>query len=316
MKAIRMHSKGGPELLILEDAPKPILESGDALVRVFASAITKDELTWDATYETRDGKPRLPTIPGHELSGIVEEVTPGVTEVKTGEAVYGLASFWRNGSTAEFIAIRAADLAPKPNTLDHVQAASVPLAALTAWQALFDHAAVGIGSRVLIHGGAGGVGVFAVQLARWRGAEVMATGSAASRHFLHQLGAAVAIDYTKERFEDKVHDVDFVLDTIGGETLERSWPVLKRGGTLASITSPVSAARAAELGVQGVFFVVEPNRNELIEIARLIDAGKLRTFVDSVWPLDHAREAFGRGLSGHAHGKIVLGVATEAAAGA
>ncbi|MGB0035630.1 MAG: NADP-dependent oxidoreductase [Candidatus Acidiferrales bacterium] len=314
MKAIRMHSKGGPELLVYEDAPKPALDPGDVRVRVMASAITKDELTWDATYQTRDGKPRLPTIPGHELSGVVEEVAPGVTEVKPGDAVYALASFWRDGSAAEFIAMRAAYVAPKPRTLDFVQAASVPLAALTAWQAFFDHATIQKGTRVLIHGGAGGVGAYAVQLASWKGAEVIATGSAASHDFLGELGAMDVIDYSKERFENKALDADVVLDTIGGETLERSWGVLRRGGTLVSIVDDVSAARAAELSVKGVFFIVKPNRTQLMEIGRLLDDGRLRAFVDSVWPIEQARAAFERGLSGHAHGKIVLRVAAEAAA--
>jgi NADPH:quinone reductase-like Zn-dependent oxidoreductase len=260
MKAIRMHSPGGPELLVYEEAPRPVLQPGDALVRVFASAITKDELSWAETYQACDGKPRLPSIPGHELSGVVEALASGVKEVEVGNAVYALASFCRDGSAAEYIAIRAADLAPKPRTLDHLQAASVPLAALTAWQALFDHATVSSGQRVLIHGAAGGVGTFAVQLASWKGAEVIATASARNHEFLRELGASKLIDYTKERFEDVTSGVDAVLDTIGGETLSRSWGVLRAGGTLVSITGPVSADQTAQPGVKGVFFIVEPIR--------------------------------------------------------
>src|SRR5262249_39233851 len=164
MKAIRLHARGGPEELVYEDAPQPQLRPGDALVRVYACAITYTELTWSETYTTREGKDRLPTIPGHELSGVVEAVAPGVIEVKAGDSVYGLADFPRDGAAADYVAVRAADLAPKPANLSHVQAAAVPLAALTAWQALFDHAGLLAGQRVLIHGATGGVGSFAVQL--------------------------------------------------------------------------------------------------------------------------------------------------------
>jgi NADPH:quinone reductase-like Zn-dependent oxidoreductase len=311
-----MHSKGGPELLVYEDAPKPQLQPGDALVRVSASSITKTELTWSETYTACDGTPRIPTIPGHEFSGVVEEITAGVTDVKVGDTVYGLASFCRDGSAAEYIAVRATDLAPKPKTLDHVQAASVPLAALTAWQAFFDHASISKGQRVLIHGAAGGVGTFAVQIASWIGAEVIATASATNHDFVGELGAHEVIDYTKVRFEDQLSDLDMVLDTVGGDTLDRSFGVLRRGGTLVSIVENPSARRAKDLGVRGVFFVVEPNRTQLMEIAHLIDAGKIRPILDTVLPLDQARQAFDIGLSGHARGKIVLRIAGQAAANA
>ena len=175
MKAIRMHARGGPELLAYEDAPQPALQPGDALVRVVATSITKTELTWDETYSDCDGRPRIPTIPGHEFAGIVDALAPQAADVRVGDAVYALSSFCRNGSAAEFIAIRAADLAPKPRSLNFEQAAAVPLAGLTAWQALFDHAQIERGARVLIHGAAGGVGTYAVQLAKWKGAEVIAT---------------------------------------------------------------------------------------------------------------------------------------------
>jgi NADPH:quinone reductase-like Zn-dependent oxidoreductase len=314
MKAIRMHSKGGPKLLAYEDAPKPQLEPGDAMVRVSASSITKTELTWSETYTACDGKPRLPTIPGHEFSGVVDEITAGVTDVKVGDAVYGLASFCRDGSAAEYIAVRALDLAPKPKTLDHVQAASVPLAALTAWQALFDHAYVTKGQRVLIHGAAGGVGTFAVQIASWAGAEVIATASASNHDFLGELGAHDVIDYTKVRFEDEVSDLDVVLDTVGGDTLDRSFELLRRGGALVSVAGEPSAKKAKDFGVRAVFFIVEPNRTQLMEIAHLIDQGKVRPILDTVLPLEQARQAFERGLSDHARGKIVLRVAGQAAA--
>ena len=187
MRAIRMHTRGGPELLTFEDVPKPALQPGDALVRVIATSITKTELTWDESYTDCDGRPRIPTVPGHEFAGIVDALAPEAASVRVGDAVYALSSFCRNGSAAEFIAIRAADLAPKPQSLNFEQAAAVPLAGLTAWQALFDHAQIEKGDRILIHGAAGGVGTYAVQLANWKGAEVFATGSANDHNFLPQL---------------------------------------------------------------------------------------------------------------------------------
>src|SRR6476659_8889190 len=189
MKAIRIHERGGPEVLIYENAPRPRLMPGDALVRVHASAITKDELTWDPTYQTANGEPRTPSIPGHEVCGVVEELAPDTQGAKVGEEVYGLASVYRDGSAADSLAVRADDLAAKLKTLDHVHAAAVPLAALTAWQALFSHATLAGGQRVLIHGGAGGVGSFAVQLANWAGATVITTAAAGNHDFVRQLGA-------------------------------------------------------------------------------------------------------------------------------
>jgi NADPH:quinone reductase-like Zn-dependent oxidoreductase len=314
MKAIRMHAQGGPELLAYEDAPKPALQSGDALVRVIATSITKTELTWDETYIDCDGRPRIPTIPGHEFAGIVDALAAEAAGVRVGDAVYALSSFCRNGSAAEFIAIRAADLAPKPHSLDFEQAAAVPLAGLTAWQALFDHAQIEKGQRVLIHGAAGGVGTYAVQLANWKGAEVIATASAKDHDFLSELGAWQVIDYTHEHFEEKAKDVDVVLDAIGGETQQRSWGVLRRGGILISIVSPVAAEKAASLGLRGAFFIVEPNRAQLIELGQLIDKGTLRVVVGAVLPLARAREAFEQGSAGHKRGKIVLQVAASESA--
>src|SRR5919201_6808977 len=189
MKAVRLHRQGGPEQLVYEDAPEPELGAGDALIRVHFTGITPAELTWPDTYRNCDGSERLPAIPGHEASGVVVRVAGGVSEVSIGDEVYALTAFCRDGTAAEYVAVRAADLAPKPRTLDHVHAAAVPLSALTAWQALFDHAGLRGGQRVLIHGAAGGVGTFAVQLARWRGAQVTATASAANLDFVRSLGA-------------------------------------------------------------------------------------------------------------------------------
>jgi NADPH:quinone reductase-like Zn-dependent oxidoreductase len=311
MKAIQMHSQGGPQQLVFEEVEKPLLDPGDALVRVIASSITKDELSWPPTYQTKDGQVRLPTIPGHEFAGIVEALAPEVADVRIGDEVYGLASFYRNGSAAEYLAVAASDVAPKPKTLDFEQAAAVPLAGLTAWQALFDHGKLVAGQRVLIHGAAGGVGTFAVQLAHWKGAHVIATASSSHADFLREIGADQVIDYEKDKFEEIVKDVDLVLDTVGGDLVERSRLVLSPTGMLITIVDSLptdgAAARTREL-----FFIVEPNRSELIELGKLIDAGKLKTIISEVFPLDNARKAFEKGLAGHVRGKIVLRVANDA----
>ena len=308
MKAIRLHARGGPEQLVYEDAPMPSLKTGDALVRSHACAFTPTELSWEPTYSTPDGRDRLPTIPGHELSGLVETVAPDVTMVKPGDAVFALTDFWRDGAAADYVAVHAADAAPKPDSLSHVQAAAVPLSGLTAWQALFDHAGLSAGQVVLIHGAAGGVGTYAVQLARWRGAHVIGTARMANANFLQDLGADEVIDYTAVRFEDKVRNVDVVFDTVGGDTLERSWGVLRPGGILVTIVDSVSNEKAGQYGVRGVFFIVKPNRAQLSEIARLIDTGSLRPIIEATFPLEKAREAFERGLRGHDRGKLVLAI--------
>lgn len=309
MNAVRLHRQGGPEQLTYEDAPKPAPGAADALVRVHACAITRTELSWGTTYTTREGVERLPTIPGHELSGVVEAVGAGARAPNVGDAVYALTDFWRDGAAAEYVVVRAADLAPKPKNLTHTQAAAVPLSALTAWQALFDHAGLTRGQSVLIHAAAGGVGTYAVQLAKGRGAHVIGTARAANERFLRDLGADEVIDYTAVRFEDRVKDVDIVLDSVGGDTLERSWGVLRKGGVLVTIADSAPAERAAKYGVRGVEFIVEPNRAQLIEIARLIETGALRVIVEATFPLAEARAAFERSLGGHNRGKIVLRVA-------
>ena len=204
MKAIRLHARGGPEQLFYEDAPQPVLGPDDALVQVYATGITRTELTWDETYQNPDGSTRIPSIPGHELSGVVETVPPGETSLQPGDAVYGLADFPRDGAAAEYIAIRSSNLALKPRTIDHAHSAAITLSGLTAWQALFTHGDLQKGQKVLIHGGAGGVGVFAVQLARWRGAHVITTSSGANIEFLRDLGADQPIDYTTGPFEDQL----------------------------------------------------------------------------------------------------------------
>src|SRR5262245_36137819 len=306
MKAIRTHGRGGPEQLFFEDAPLPELRSGDALLRVRATGITPAELTWDETYQNADGTPRIPGIPGHEVSGVVDRMAADVTDFQRSDEVYGLADFPRDGAAAEFAAVRVANLALKPRRIRHAQAAALPLSGLTAWQALFEHARLMAGQSVLIHGGAGGVGSLAVQLARWQGARVLATASARDMAFVRSLGADDVIDYHATPFEEVLREIDVVLDTIGGKTRERSWRVLRKGGVLVTLVSPIPTGVAEQHGVRAVFFIVSGNRGQLDQISTLVDEGKLKPVIAEVLPLARAREAFERGAEVHSPGKIVL----------
>ncbi len=311
MKAIYLNQVAGPEALGYGEIPRPQPALGEALVKVFATAVTPTELQWVPTWKERTGQPRpFPLILSHEFSGAVEALGPGVTGLEPGEEVYGMNDWFENGAQAEYCVAPAAALAPKPKSIDHAQAAVVPISALTAWQGLFDHARLQAGERVLIHGAAGGVGVFAVQLAHWRGARVIATASTENVGFVRQLGADEVIDYRTTPFETAARDMDVVFDTVGGATLERSWGVLKSGGRLVTIATP--SETSADPRVRTAFFVMEPNRAQLTEIARLIDAGALRPIVAAVFWLAQAREAYARAQQGHLRGKIVLRVREEA----
>ena len=309
MKAARIHGRGGPEHIFFEDAPLPEVRRGDVLVQVRATGITPAELTWDETYRNEDGSPRIPGIPGHEVSGIVERLADDVSDFRIGDEVYGLADFPRDGAAAEFVAVRATNLALKPRGISHAKAAALPLSALTAWQGLFEHADLGAGQSVLIHGGAGGVGSLAVQLARWRGARVVATTSARDTAFVYSLGADDVIDYHAARFEDTLREIDVVVDTIGDETRKRSWRVLRKGGVLVTLVSPIPAGEAEQNERRGIFFIVSGNRGQLDQISALVDGGKLKPVIAEVLPLARAREAFEHGAAKHAPGKIVLQVA-------
>jgi NADPH:quinone reductase-like Zn-dependent oxidoreductase len=239
---------------------------------------------------------------------MMAEVGPGVTEPAVGDAVYALTAFGRDGAEAEYAIALPAELAPKPRTLDDVQAAAVPLAALTAWQALFTHAGLSAGQTVLIHGAAGGVGTYAVQLARWASARIIATASARNGEFLRDLGVDQIIDYATARFEEVVQDADVVFDTVGGDTLARSWQVVKSGGVLVSVVSPPPVDRALRNDMRFIWFVVEPSGEQLRQIGALLDAGQIRPIVEQVFPLAEARRAFEMGAQGHTRGKIVLRV--------
>jgi NADPH:quinone reductase-like Zn-dependent oxidoreductase len=292
MRAVRLRAPGGPEQLTIEDAERPRPGPAEALVRVHAAAITRDELEWPVD--------RLPAIPSYELSGVVEEVGHGVTEVAAGDEVFALTPFDRDGVAADYTALAPELLVARPRALAHTETAAIPLPALTAWQGLFDHGRLGAGERVLIHGAAGGVGGFAVQLARAAGAHVIGTASAASLGPVRELGAHEAID-AATRVEDAVEPVDVVFDTAGGEQLRRSLSGLRAGGRLVSV--------AEEPPDGGVYFIVEPNRDQLMSLATLANAGDLRPPSVEVFPLTSAREAFARSLEPGRRGKIVLAVA-------
>lgn len=307
MKASGITAPGGIDKLAYEVVPLPQPGEDEVLVRVHAAAITPTEVSWPETWKTRAGADRpFPIILGHELAGVVVALGPNVTDLAVGQDVYGFNDWDRQGAQAEYCLARPAQLAPKPQSLDFVQAAEVPISALTAWQSLFDHAHLAAGQRVLVHGATGGVGAFAVQLAHRTGAHVIATASTHNLDFARELGADEAVDYTTTHFDEVVREVDVVLDTVGGEALTRSWEVLKPGGILISIVAVPSQEEAAAHNMRAVFFIVEPDRQQLTEVGRLIDAGQLRPLVAAVYPLDQAGEAYTRAQQGHMRGKIVL----------
>jgi len=312
MWALRLRERGGPEQLAYEQAPRPYVGIGDALVRVHAASFTPTELGWPSTWVDRAGRERQASIPGHEVSGVVEALGYGTFGVSVGQAVYGLTDWYRDGAAAEYVAVEARNLAPKPTTLSHIEAATVPLAGLTAWQALFDHGRLAAGQAVLIHGASGGVGAFAVQLAHAAGATVIGTGRAWARGLVGELGADRFVDVEHERFEDVVGQMDVVFDLVGGDALERSWSVLKAGGVLVSVVEdPATSRPARQTDVRSSFFVVEAERAELIELARRVDAGELRPIVGDVLPLASGGAAFQRKQAGGIAGKMVLQVATR-----
>jgi NADPH:quinone reductase-like Zn-dependent oxidoreductase len=302
MKTVRIHSFGGPDVLRFEDVPMPEPGTNEMLVRVHAAGV--NPVDWKIR-EGLLGQGPLPQIMGSDFSGVVEALGPDVRDYRIGEAVFGVVAE-ESGSYAEFATAPESRVTRKPDALDHVQAAALPIASLTAWQALFDTAQLQAGQKVVIHAAAGGVGGFAVQFARWKGAHVIGTASAQSASFVRELGADEIIDYRSTKFDEVVHDVDVVLDTIGGDTLERSWKVLKRGGILVSLVGPPSQEKAAEQGVRGVFLISKPRGDQLARIADLVVSGRVKVIVEKVLPLREARQGQELSQSGHAHGKIVL----------
>jgi NADPH:quinone reductase-like Zn-dependent oxidoreductase len=308
MKAVRVHEYGGPEVLKYEDAPKATAGPGEVLIRVHATSVNPVDWKVRAGYMQQMIKYNMPMIPGWDVSGVVEAVGPGVTRFKTGDEVYSHTPISRDGTYAEYVVGAESAVALKPKSIDHATAGAIPLAALTAWQALYDAAKISAGQTLLIHGAAGGVGTFAVQFAKMKGARVIATASKKNHEFLRSLGADEMIDYNTTKFEDVVHGVDAVLDTITGETMERSWQVLKKGGILVSILEPPKPEKAAAHGVRCHHTFVQGNAEQLNEIAKLVDAGKLKVIVEKVFPLTEVRAAQESNATGHTRGKIVLRV--------
>jgi NADPH:quinone reductase-like Zn-dependent oxidoreductase len=309
MKAVRIHSYGGLDVLAYEDAPRPAAGEGEVLIRVHATSVNPFDCAVRAGYMTGYFNHSLPLVLGSDVAGVIEAVGPGAAGFQVGDAVYGRGGVFRDGANAEFVTVFASDVALKPKSLDFVHAAALPHVTLTAWQALFEMADLQKGQTVLIHGAAGGVGHIAVQLAKWRGAAVIGTASR-NLEFLRTLGVDQAIDYAATAFESVVGKVDVVLDTVGGDTQDRSWSVLKPGGMLVSVIQPPSAESAAKFGVrQAMVSSAPPIGKVLTKVAELVDAGLIKPHVAEVFPLGEIRKAHGLIEGKHTRGKIVLQVA-------
>jgi NADPH:quinone reductase-like Zn-dependent oxidoreductase len=307
MKAMQVNNSTQGPALIASELPQPEPAEGELLVRVCAAGVIHTELRWYPTTHERDGTPRKRAVPGHEFSGVVAALGKNTNGFKVGDEVYGMSDWFVDGAIAEFCVTQPQSIAPKPASLTYEEAASVPISALTAWQGLFARAKLQPGERVLVQGGGGAVGIFAVQLAHLHGAHVVATVSSKQLKLVAELGANEVIDYRWSRFEDRTQKVDFVFDTVGGETLDRSWNVLKAGGRLVTIVSGIEDM--AEQRVKDAFFIVEPNQKQLVEVAKLLDAGTLRTYVNAVVPFEEASNAYSGGVRDKlGYGKVVVAV--------
>ena len=306
IKAIQVHNYGDADQLKLEQIPQPEPQEGEVLVRVHSAGVNPMDWKIRAGY-LKDYMPKtFPYIPGADFAGVVEKVGPGVTTFQPGQEVFGRGS---QGTYTEYAIAPAKMLALKPKTISFDQAASISVGATTAWQGLFDHGNLQAGRRVLILGGAGGVGLYAVQFAHWKGAHVIATTSTSNRDFVRSLGADAVIDYTKARVEDEVHDVDLVLDTVGGTALASALSTLKRGGTLITIAGQPDEAKARELDVRTASFSAQVNSELLSTFAKLIDEGQIKTVVGETYSLSEVAKAHEISQSGHGRGRIILRVA-------
>ncbi len=305
MKAMQVNDSTQGPLLIATELPQPAPGEGDLLIRVRAVGVTHTELNWYPTTHAKDGSPRKRAVPGHEFSGVIAALGKNTEGFDIGQDVYGMSDWFIDGATAEFCVTQPQSIAPKPVTLAYEAAASVPIGALTAWQGLFERANLQPGERVLVHGGAGAVGLFAVQLAHLHGAHVIATASQKNLKLVAELGADEVIDYKASRFEDRSGKVDIVFDTAGGDTLNRSWSVLNDGGRLVTIVSGLPDN--AEPRVKDAFFIVEPSQKQLLEVAALLDAGTLKTYVNAVVPFEEAAVAYSGAAPGKlGYGKVVI----------
>jgi NADPH:quinone reductase-like Zn-dependent oxidoreductase len=311
MKAIVVHEYGGPEVLKYEDVPRPEPKEDEILVRVIAAGVNPvDGLIRSGRY-AQFFKTKLPLIPGYDISGTVEKAGAQMKKFKVGDPVYAYIGSKEGGGYAEYALATEKEVSLKPRSLNYIEAAAVPLAAETAWQALIDTAKLSTGQTVLIHGGSGGVGSFAIQIAKARGAKVIATASTPNQDLLKQLGADVAIDYTKTKFEDVAKDVDVVLDSVGKDTLARSYGVVKKGGFIVTLVAKPDQAELDKHGIRGAGLSVGPNSGELAEIGKLIDEKKIKVIISQVLPLTDAAKAQAQADTHHTRGKIVLKVAEE-----
>jgi NADPH:quinone reductase-like Zn-dependent oxidoreductase len=309
MKAIVVHEYGGPEVLKYEDAPRPEPKENEVLVRVIAAGVNPvDGAIRSGKYAKFFGA-KPPFIPGYDIAGVVDKIGAKMNKYKPGEAVYAYLDLDRGGGYAEYAVATDKEVSAKPKSLSYVDAAGGPLAALTAWQALVDTAKLSTDQTILIHGGSGGVGSFAIQIAKARGAKVFATASTPNQDLLKQLGADVAIDYTKQKFEDLAKDVDVVLDSVGKDTLQRSYGVVKKGGFIVSLVARPDPAELEKHGIHGALLSVTPNSDELADITKLIDDKKIKVIISQTFSLADAAKAQEQAATGHTRGKIVLTVA-------
>lgn len=307
MMALRAHTRGGPEQLVYEQAPKPVPGSGDVLVRVHAAAITYSELGWDLTWTRKDGTDRTPIIPGHEVSGVVEQTT-GSSAFEVGDEVFGLVDFDRDGAAAQYVCVAEEGIALKPRRASHQEAAAMAMSALTAWQALRDQADIQPTEKVLVTGGPGGVGSYAVQIARACGAQVAATGGEAGRELVTKLGAKPYLDYRAEPVDRVLSEFDVVIDAAGTGDDEALYRVLRAGGRMILLAAPPDSARAQEHDVHATFFVVSNDAQELSQLAGFVDSGVLKPILGQTFPLSEGRSAYESGARPHPPGKTVLTV--------
>ena len=311
MKAVVIHQYGGAEVLKYEDVPQPEPKQDQLRIRVIAAGVNPVDGMIRSGMLDKEGRRTFPIILGGDISGVVEKVGSEITRFKPGDPVFAYVSLDNSGGYAQYALVTEREAAPKPRSLIYVEAAAVPIVALTAWQALIDTAKLKAGQTVLIHGGSGGVGSFAIQIAKAHGAKVIATASTANQELLKQLGADVAIDYTKQNFENVAKDVDVVLDSIGKDTLARSYGVVKKGGIIVSLVARPDPAELEKHRIRGEALSVDPNSDELSEIGKLIDEKKINVIVSQTFPLSEARKAQEQVATGHTRGKIVLKVAEE-----
>ena len=308
MKAIRIHEFGGPEVLKYEDAPIPKPAKDEVLIKVYASGVNPIDWKIRAGLAEKKFPVKFPIIPGWDVSGEIEEVGSDILNFKKGDEVYSRPDPTRDGTYAEYVVVKANQVNSKPKSIGHDKAAAVPLAGLTAWQGLFEHGNLKSDQKVLIHAAAGGVGTFAVQFAKWKGAYVIGTASEENIDFLYTLGADEVIDYKTEKFEKKIKDVDLVFDLIGGETQKRSLQVIKEGGRLVTTVKPENQETAKEKNIKVIGYLAQSLPADLQQISGLIDSGKIKPIVTEIFPLKDAAKAQKKIESHHTRGKIVLKV--------